>query len=400
MFYSRFIWSCDRHSELVMQQNTPSALIKKRFAQLGCVLGSVTVLSMGQGAIALPALIPSLNADEPSPSNSPTATDGSAPQPSSLIINQGTQSGGTSQTQETALEFATDRYRVRVYRQNGQLFMNLFDMQTQVLEFNGVPAEVAPRRSTDDNWRSYVNSLGEFQAYARSNPNGDTELEFLARGQQTYIANGADAAGSDITNPPASPPNQAQENILMFDTDDYAVRVYRQNGELYMNLFDKRTTALVFQNTPAEVMLPRSADDNWRSYVNSRGEFQAFARIAPNRATELEIRSNGVQTYRANGHNATGADTTSLRPISTTGYMGNDFAVPTRVRTIGGSINLREQPSTTSAIATQLPECTLVNAVQKIYSDADQHIWYRIETSDQREGWIRGDLLSMNPSQC
>jgi hypothetical protein len=80
--------------------------------------------------------------------------------------------------------------------------------------------------------------------------------------------------------------------------------------------------------------------------------------------------------------------------------MGNDFAVPTRVRTIGGSINLRVQPSTTSAIATQLPECTLVNAVQKIYSDADQHIWYRSETSDRREGWIRGDLLSMNPSQC
>ena len=359
----------------------------------------ITLLSFDSVAIALPQSLSTRRQHSETPSVS------------MAYLTKQSGSAGTSQTQDNLLNFETTRYWVRVYRQNGQLYMNLFDKQEQALTFNQVPTSIAP--GSENNWRTYISTFGEVQAYARRSPNGSTELELFLDGQQTYFSsgldpsNGSNPSDSDDNSPNTGviaqpPPNTDQllETILAFDTDDYAVRVYRQNGQLYMNLFDKRVAELLLQEAPATVVPSSGAGNTGQSYVNTEGEFQAFARIAQNRSTELEIRSNGVLTYRADGYNTSGTMTALSVTPANEGYIGNDFSVPAQARITGNIVNLRRQPSTSAAIVTTVPQCIIVNVVQRVRNDSDRYIWYQIEGTGQVEGWIRGDLLSVGQTSC
>lgn len=353
----------------------------------------ITLLSFGSVAIAHPQPL----------SSRIQSSETSSISASHLTKQSG--SAGTSQTQDNLLNFETTRYWVRVYRQNGQLYMNLFDKQEQALTFNQVPTSISP--GSEDNWRTYVSTFEEFQAYARRSPNGSTELELFSNGQQIYFSggsnpsdNGGNPPNTDVIAQPPPDTGQSLETVLAFETNDYAVRVYRQNGQLYMNLFDKRVAELLLQETPATVVPSSDSGNTGQSYVNTQGEFQAFARIAQNRSTELEIRSNGALTYRAAGYNTSGTMTGLSGTPTNEGYIGNDFSVPAQARITGNIVNLRRQPSTGAAIVTTVPQCIIVNVVQRVRNDSDRYIWYQIEGTGQGEGWIRGDLLSVGQTSC
>jgi uncharacterized protein YgiM (DUF1202 family) len=77
---------------------------------------------------------------------------------------------------ETVLFFETDSAAVRIYRRGSDLFMNLYNKATGVVEVNDTPAELVP--STRDQ-TVYKNSMGEAERFARITVQGETELEII-----------------------------------------------------------------------------------------------------------------------------------------------------------------------------------------------------------------------------
>lgn len=78
---------------------------------------------------------------------------------------------------ETVLYFETESMAVRIFRRGTDLFMNLYNKATDIVEVNSAPAEIVP--SSRDQI-VYKNSLGEADRFARINVRGETELEIVA----------------------------------------------------------------------------------------------------------------------------------------------------------------------------------------------------------------------------
>lgn len=77
---------------------------------------------------------------------------------------------------ETVLYFETASMSVRIYRTGSDLFMNLYNKSTGIVEVNGVPAELVA--STRDQ-TVYRNTMGEAQRFAKISVQGATELEII-----------------------------------------------------------------------------------------------------------------------------------------------------------------------------------------------------------------------------
>lgn len=104
-----------------------------------------------------------------------------------------------SNNKATVLFFETSRYAVRIYRQSqhSQFYMNVYDLEKSRPIMTGTPAEVSPKRGTDDNWATYVNILGDVKYYARVNPQGGAELQIInAQGKTTYTEVGTNVVTS------------------------------------------------------------------------------------------------------------------------------------------------------------------------------------------------------------
>ncbi|PSR17330.1 hypothetical protein C8255_13105, partial [filamentous cyanobacterium CCP3] len=78
---------------------------------------------------------------------------------------------------ETVLYFETATMAVRVYRSGSDLFMNLYNKTTDVVEVRGAPVQLVP--STRDQ-TVYATTQGEADRFARINVQGETELEIVA----------------------------------------------------------------------------------------------------------------------------------------------------------------------------------------------------------------------------
>lgn len=77
---------------------------------------------------------------------------------------------------ETVLYFETATTAVRVYRSGSNLFMNLYNKTTDVVEVRSAPARLVP--STRD--QTVYTAGGEADRFARINVQGETELEIVA----------------------------------------------------------------------------------------------------------------------------------------------------------------------------------------------------------------------------
>lgn len=78
---------------------------------------------------------------------------------------------------ETVLFFETESAAVRVLRRGSNLFMNLYNKSTGVVEANNLPAEIA---SNEQGQTIYRNTQGEVKRFASISLRGETNLEIVA----------------------------------------------------------------------------------------------------------------------------------------------------------------------------------------------------------------------------
>ncbi|UBF26089.1 SH3 domain-containing protein [Kovacikia minuta CCNUW1] len=94
-------------------------------------------------------------------------------------------------------------------------------------------------------------------------------------------------------------PNPPREStVAAFNTNTYNVKVYRQRGRLYMDVYNKRAGYSVLNRAPAAV-------DNYgrrTSYYNTRGEYVYKVTTAPNGRYTLAVLYNDRQITREPGY--------------------------------------------------------------------------------------------------
>lgn len=96
------------------------------------------------------------------------------PSPSAHIFNT---KGAPKEDALTLLRFETEHYLVRVYRQDGLTYLNVYNKETGYTDQNGVLAYLVEPENDDDTWRTYANQQGDLEYRAMVNAQGDTALE-------------------------------------------------------------------------------------------------------------------------------------------------------------------------------------------------------------------------------
>jgi hypothetical protein len=198
------------------------------------------------------------------------------------------------------------------------------------------------------------------------------------------------AAVAPSTHPEVAPAiafESMPETVLFFETENYAVRIFRRGQALFMNLFDKNINAVVVRETPAE-LIPQPND--WISYRNTMGEATRYAWLSSTGESRLEVRDpvNDRVIIQEVGY-----DTVVGVPNSSSGFQGNNFAPGTSARvTAPRYTELRQKPSTDTATITTVPRGDLVDILDRVGNPRDGFIWYQV-LYNGRTGWIRGDVL-------
>ncbi len=176
------------------------------------------------------------------------------------------------------------------------------------------------------------------------------------------------------------------ETVLFFETETLAVRIYRRDQGLFLNLYDKAINAVVVRDAPAELV---ASTRDQTVYKNSVGEAQRFARINVLNETELEIRgSDGSLVRREPGFNAVVGV-----PNGPTSFQGNNFAPGTGAVVISSrAARLRSHPRLGSDMVGEVNRREVVQVVDRVGNPEDGFLWYQVTYQGLR-GWVRGDLL-------
>lgn len=98
-------------------------------------------------------------------------------QPLAAIAQAMNHKGDLKDDSMTLLRFETDHYLVRVYRQDGLTYLNVYNKETGFTDQNGVLAYRVSPEGDDDPWRTYANQQGDLEYRAKVNPQGETALE-------------------------------------------------------------------------------------------------------------------------------------------------------------------------------------------------------------------------------
>ena len=231
------------------------------------------------------------------------------PQASDIPLNQVAQAD-----RRDVLIFQTSSYAIRVFRQNNQLFMNAYNKSTKVTEQNGVFASVDTQGEGQAAYVSFGNNYirndqRQSVGYrAIINTQGDAELRIISLEGTTLLRE--DGFNISISEPPPSPTAATQDTILLFATNTYRTRVFRQNNQLVMNVNNNQSGVNELNARPATVAPPRNQNDTWTTYASarndpSRGLITYLARISPSGVAELEvIDSSGRTTLRETAQRA------------------------------------------------------------------------------------------------
>ena len=76
----------------------------------------------------------------------------------------------------TLLLFATDSRTVRIYSEEGQIYMNVYDNREEKTELYAVETARLPKVDEEDNWKSYVAIKDNSAYYVRFIPFGEVDL--------------------------------------------------------------------------------------------------------------------------------------------------------------------------------------------------------------------------------
>jgi hypothetical protein len=227
--------------------------------------------------------------------------------------------GGTAVAQavETLLLFSTDDYTVRVFqRGNSGPLMNVFDDNRGILRINEQPATLREFRGPEGEFSvidAYV-SFGVFNErqvqYAAEviekpeDPAGGFARLWIVDSQSDIVLI-EDAEVVSIFNVPPGVGQGQQENILVFDTSTYAVRVFRRGNERLMNVYNRRSDFTEVNGKLTELIDPpvapyRDSVSYVASGVRNSQSVRYYARYNPSTAeTILEIYDgNGQRVFR------------------------------------------------------------------------------------------------------
>ncbi|PMB39097.1 hypothetical protein CEN40_24415 [Fischerella thermalis CCMEE 5205] len=188
------------------------------------------------------------------------------------------------------------RYTAYIQWQQGQPYMTL---QGQPPNTKNLQNSLATRLSNIDGSISYK-SEGETVTTVRFFSDGRCTLKLVNSRGGVIQQTGQILATTQPNNDEAN-----EETLLAFQTNTQTVRVFRRNGQLLMNLYNKQNPSLSVYNIPTQIAPKRSSDDNWTSYLG-KGNFDYYARFNPNGATEIELRTQDTVVQREDGYSATG----------------------------------------------------------------------------------------------
>lgn len=178
------------------------------------------------------------------------------------------------------------------------------------------------------------------------------------------------------------------ETVLFFETENFAVRIFRRGEALFMNLYNKQTGFTEVRETPAELV---PSTRNWTTYRNTFGEANRYAKVGLNGESELEIIDPSDESTLVK---ESGYDTVVGVPNGETDFRGNNFAPGT-----GASITapryaeLRQQPQPEADMIITIPRGDLVDVLDRVGNPADGFIWYQVLYNGST-GWVRGDTLT------
>ncbi|NJR66393.1 MAG: hypothetical protein HC772_15430 [Leptolyngbyaceae cyanobacterium CRU_2_3] len=201
---------------------------------------------------------------------------------------QGTQT-------ETLLAFQTPQYGVRLFRQRGILRLNLYNRQTNKVDLRGMPMQ----QTVTDTGIVYTNLQGDAAYSVIVAPDGSAYWLKIQQGDRvTYnqqVQNQRAQASEEPRTPdqersvnsfPASSRSRRQvaarsqpENLTIahFQTRNYAVRLYDQNGELRMNVYNRQTDRVELRASPVHL---NSADSS-ATYSNPNGDLIYSVTVLP-----------------------------------------------------------------------------------------------------------------------
>lgn len=175
------------------------------------------------------------------------------------------------------------------------------------------------------------------------------------------------------------------ETVLFFETASMAVRVYRNDGNLRMNLYNKTTDVVELRGALTQ-LLP-GADG--QTVYQASGEAERFARIDALGNTELEIvAANGTVVLKESGFNPIVGV-----PSGSADFRGNNFAPGTPALVLSAeAARLRSAPSLDSEVLGLARRSAVVEVIERVGNPLDNFIWYQV-TYQGVTGWVRGDLL-------
>ncbi len=235
----------------------------------------------------------------------------------------------------TVLAFETDQYTVRIFRQTGDLRMNLFNRQANKVEKNDVPMLV----SVTDTGITFTNRGDRSTVYLVGvAPDGSKCRLTIQQGDRvTYnqqvphtpasVASSPSPAPSPEPSPvpsPAAPlppspappstsssdltPRQSalpvepnipdSTTIAKFQTSKYAVRVYDDSGELRMNIYNRLTSQVELKAAPVEST--RSGQNT--TYTSPSDSLVYTAIVAPVGGYRLQVRQGDRAIYSELGY--------------------------------------------------------------------------------------------------
>ncbi len=175
------------------------------------------------------------------------------------------------------------------------------------------------------------------------------------------------------------------ETVLFFETASMAVRVYRSDGSLRMNLYNKATDVVELRDAPTQ-LLPNTGT---QTVYQAGGEAERFARLDALGNTELEIvAANGTVVLKEPGFNPVVGV-----PSGSADFRGNNFAPGTPALVLSAeAARLRSTPSLDGDILGLARRTAVVEVIDRVGNPLDNFIWYQV-TYQGVTGWVRGDLL-------
>ncbi len=193
--------------------------------------------------------------------------------------------------------FRTKSYRVRLEWRRGYPYLSINHNGWMVM--TDAPAKILSNRGPGDQWTRYRARSGDYTAIVQMGPDGTAAIAVSLAGKPII----QEVATFSTATPKPSPQPQptatnAKEEVYIFSvqTPEYAVRVYRHQGSLWLNLYDKQTQKILVRRGPATER--RTTDSTIYQYD---GEASIQARENAKGARSLLIlRDNAIQ-YRGEG---------------------------------------------------------------------------------------------------